>query len=43
MLDEFKNLCEVLGITTEEAEQNSLTTEHLKDIISIRVLIEKLN
>ena len=37
MNSQFENLCELLGISTEQAIDNCLTVEQLKDIIRVRV------
>ena len=34
---EFKNLCLILEISTEQAKDNCLTEQQLKDIIRVRV------
>ena len=37
---QFKNLCEVVGITTNEAQQNSLTIIELKEILKMRSIMK---
>jgi hypothetical protein len=36
-MKQFENLCELLGISVEQAKENDITVEQLKDILRVRI------
>jgi hypothetical protein len=39
MKEQFKNLCELIGITPQQAIKNNLKIEQLKDILRARIIL----